>query len=74
MIAEYAPSVNLSLFLISKNIFADLKGSNKTVICTMDDMEDFLQAPHGTTLAALISNRNYTLVPLTPGVTRYREL
>ena len=53
----YGMNINLSNFLISQNISADLKGPK--VNCTIDDVRGrFIGLPHGTTPAAVTKNKN----------------
>ena len=50
--------LNNHLFLISQNIIADLKGTKLNINCTMVDVRgDVLRPPHGTTPAAVKSNK-----------------
>ena len=53
-------NLNRLCFLISQNISADLKGpKRKNINCTMDDIRGlFLGMPHGTTPAAVTTNKN----------------
>ena len=45
--------------MISQNIIADLKGPKSNINCTMVDVRgDVLRSPHGTTPAAVKSNKN----------------
>ena len=58
-------SLNQSLFLISQNSIADLKGPKQNINCTMVDVRgDVLRPPHGTTPAAVKSNKNKKRDPL----------
>ena len=51
-------NINLIYFLISQNISADLKGPKLNINCTMDDVRGrFLGLPHGTTPAAVTTNK-----------------
>ena len=46
------------LFLISQNIIADLEGPKENINCTMVYVRgDVLRPPHGTTPAAVKSNK-----------------
>ena len=52
-------NLNVKYIRTTPNIFTNLKGSKKNIICTMDDVRgDFLGPPHGTTPAAVIANKN----------------
>ena len=53
-------NLNRQCFLISQNISADLKGPNSKIKnCTMEDLRGlFLGMPHGTTPAAVTTNKN----------------